>query len=289
MAEPSIPNKPTSETHQTAPTMDESEQNRKAYDFAFILKPAKTLKIAVEAFSDPKLNKDMEALIQVGPNGFETTVWNVDMDTGNEVFVMLRFMSAGLEDFQCSKPLRKMLPLKGLSKVVRAADEFNPESEGVAIFVEQGSNRISFQWGSSALDFALGRPVNIDLKEADADYQNFTNISYMYETVVASKDLPTMMTRLPEDFSFMGAQIVEMMIGEEEEEYRIQMEWSFWKSLESASGIAENCTVCLIGEPDKYVMLRFKLGEFGDMVILNEADFVYAPDLPIKGHFHSLH
>ncbi|XP_074284436.1 uncharacterized protein LOC141609153 [Silene latifolia] len=267
--------------------MDESEQNRKAYDFAFILKPANTLKTAVEAFSDPKLNKDMEALIQVGANGFEMTVWNVDINTVNEVFVMLRFTSAGLIEFQCTKPLRKMLPLKGLSKVLRAAGEFNPEC--VAIFVEQGSNRISFQWGTSALDFALGRPVNIDLKEADADYQNFTNISYMYETVVASKDLPTMMTRLPEDFSFMGAQIVEMMIGEEEEEYRIQMEWSFWKSLERASSMAEKCSVCLIREPDKLIMLRFKLGEFGDMVILNEADFVYAPDLPIKGHFHSLH
>ncbi|XP_074299833.1 uncharacterized protein LOC141631001 [Silene latifolia] len=285
MAEPSTPNKPTSETPQTS----ESEQNRKSYDFAFILKPAKTLKIAVEAFSDPKLNKNMEALIQVSPNGFEMTVWNFDINTANEVFVMLRFKSAGLEDFQCSTPLRKMLPLKGLSKVVRAADEFNSESEGVAIFVEEGSNRISFQWGTSALDFALGRPVNIDLKEADANYENFTNISYIYETVVPSKDLPTMMTRLPKDFGFMGAQMVEMMIGEEEEEYRIQMEWSFWKSLESASEIADKCSVCLIGEPDKCVMLRFKLGEFGDMVILNEADFVYAPDLPIKGHFHSLH
>ncbi|XP_074284434.1 uncharacterized protein LOC141609150 [Silene latifolia] len=269
----------------TAINIDESEvsKNRKRSDFAFILKPAKTLKIAVEALSHPKLNKKKEALIQVGPNGFEMMVWSADKRTVNGVFVMLRFKSADLQDFQCSKPLKKMLPLKGLSRVLRASQEFNPES--VAIFVEQGSNRISFQWGTSALDFALGRPVNIDLKEADADHPSSINVSYMYESVVPLKELPTMIKMLP--VSNNGVQYVEVTVGPEE--YKIKMEWSFWESFESASGIVDNCSVCLIQDPDNYVMLRFKLGELGDMVYLNEADFISVPDLPSKGEFHSLH
>ncbi|XP_074301711.1 uncharacterized protein LOC141633141 [Silene latifolia] len=65
---------------------------------------------------------------------------------------------------------------------------------------------------SSLPYFALGRPVNIDLKEADDDHPSSINVSYMYESVVPLRELPTMMKMLP--VSNNGVQYVEMMVGQ---------------------------------------------------------------------------
>ena len=73
----------------------------------------------------------------------------------------------------------------------------------------------------------------------------------------------------------------------ESEVDEIWVNWAHWKSLERASEVADKCLVYLVTMPPKGVMIRLILGDLGEMVYLNQMDFLddIVQKLPCLGHF----
>ncbi|KAK9742707.1 hypothetical protein RND81_03G192500 [Saponaria officinalis] len=277
---------------QESPT-SETDADNSNYDFVLQLTTdgKNKMRLAISALKNTEFNPSKMGLMRVTKAGFSITVKST-IDPTNEkdyVFGYLRMRAADLDHFYCQETVSKVVPLRDVLRVLKAA---NFESRAV-IYGVQGSNQLSFDFDHLDVDGrTIDQTLHVNLiDDINSEYENFPNVLYEYKETITAASLWKFVVgilrrpRVPSDHSVkmeIKTNRVIMEVGEAPHYHRIRepamtyevsWTWRHWRSLAKALCKAEFGCIYLVNVPAQSVMLKLKLSELGDVVYLYSAEF----------------
>ncbi|KAK9682577.1 hypothetical protein RND81_10G083200 [Saponaria officinalis] len=270
--------------------------NNVANGFSLELKPARRLKLAVEALGDPFFNVGRKGRIDVDEKFFGITAGQPDATHGH-----LQLTGSHLGIFYCSKPILGLIVV--LNKISEILAHGHDDDSVIIAHVEN-TTEMSFSFGedpTKAFTIPVVRNIHL-LPECPV-------VVIASEAAIPSYDMDTMVEQLSQSGKrklvsvdilakatlFVGKDKTPGLSSDNEDmgfdltralggAGYIHRAWFYWphpEVLEKAVRLYHVFLVCFTSLPQNGVMFRFPLQELGDLMFLTKAD-VMIPFLDVR-------